>query len=168
MPQSAALIKQPNSQHCFVCGVKNPYGLNLNFYDDGNGEVTSNYTVPDRYQGYPGRVHGGIVASMLDEVLGRTLMIGDPNHFSVSAKLTIRYRKPIPLNTPLRLVGRIIRRRGNSAVAKAELRLPDESVAAEAEAILMEASDFILDEENLDRLGWKVQPDNSAGRESEK
>jgi acyl-coenzyme A thioesterase PaaI-like protein len=168
MPQSTAIFKQPNSHHCFVCGIKNPYGLNLQFYDDGKGEVTSTYTVSERYQGYPGTVHGGIVASMLDEVVGRTLMIGDPDHFGVSAKLTVRYRKPIPLNTPLQLVGRIIRRRGRSVVAKAELRLPDESIGAEAEAIIIDAPGFLVDEETLDRLGWKVQPDNEVSQGSEK
>jgi hypothetical protein len=51
---------QPNSRHCFVCGLENQFGLKLRFYETGPGEVTAEYTVPDQFQGYPGLVHGGI------------------------------------------------------------------------------------------------------------
>ena len=70
--------KQPNSRNCFVCGVENTYGLNLSFYSTKLGEVTVETVVPDRFQGYPGVVHGGIVASLVDEVLGRAHMGEDP------------------------------------------------------------------------------------------
>lgn len=153
--------KQPNSRDCFVCGVENPYGLHLQFYDDGEGQVMAEHTVEERFQGYPGTVHGGIIASMLDEVVGRTLMAGDPNHFFVSAKLTIRYRKTVPLGQPLKLSGKLIRDRGRTAVAKAELRLPDGSIGAEAEAILVDVPFEITSGENFERLGWKVYPDVS-------
>ena len=63
--------KQPNSDMCFVCGRNNPAGLYMQFFDNGLDEVISNYTVPERYQSYPGIVHGGILASMLDEVVQR-------------------------------------------------------------------------------------------------
>jgi acyl-coenzyme A thioesterase PaaI-like protein len=157
--------KQPNSRDCFVCGLENPYGLHLQFYDDGEGQVMAEYTVADRFQGYPGTVHGGIIASMLDEVVGRTLMAGDPNHFFVSAKLTIRYRKTVPLGQPLKLSGKLIRDRGRTAVAKAELRLPDGSIGAEAEAILVDVPFEITEGVNFERLGWKVYPDDPASEE---
>ena len=64
-------IMQPNSRHCFVCGLENNYGLKLRFKETGPGEVTADYTVPEHFQGYPGVVHGGIVTAMLDEVTGR-------------------------------------------------------------------------------------------------
>lgn len=153
--------KQPNSRHCFVCGVENPHGLHLQFYDDGEGQVLAEYTVEERFQGYPGTVHGGIIASMLDEVVGRTLMAGDPNHFFVSAKLTVRYRKSVPIGQPLRLTGKLVRDRGRSAVAKAELRLPDGSIGAEAEAILVDAPFQLTEDIDLETLGWKVYPDYS-------
>ena len=71
-------MKQPNSNHCFVCGRNNPYGLHLKFYESSPGEVIVEYTVPEQFQGYPGVVHGGVVAAILDEVTGRTQMGGDP------------------------------------------------------------------------------------------
>jgi hypothetical protein len=69
--------KQPNSRHCFVCGLENEYGLGLRFYEIGPDEVTATVSIPEQYQGYPGVVHGGITAAMLDEVLGRAAMVGD-------------------------------------------------------------------------------------------
>jgi uncharacterized protein (TIGR00369 family) len=157
--------KQPNSRQCFVCGVENPYGLHLQFFDDGEDRVLAEYTVEERFQGYPGTVHGGIIASMLDEVLGRTLMAGDPNHFFVSAKLTVRYRKSVPIGQPLRLTGKLVRERGRTAVAQAELRLPDGSIGAEAEAILVDAPFRLTDAMDLETLGWKVYPDSSTEQE---
>jgi uncharacterized protein (TIGR00369 family) len=153
------LNQQPNSRHCFVCGLENANGLGLRFYDNGEEEVIAHYSVPDHFEGYPGTVHGGIVASMLDEVVGRTRMIKDPDHFTVSAKLTIRYRKPIPIGAPLKMVGRIVRDRGRSMVAKAELWLPDSTIGAEAEAILIDAPDFSTDTTDFEALGWKIYPE---------
>ena len=109
---TAAPMKQPNSLNCFVCGVENPVGLHLTFYEQPDGEVTCDVTLPERYQGYPGIVHGGIVASMLDEIAGRAAMQGNPERFMMTAKLQVRYRKPVPIGQPLRLVGWLSRRRG--------------------------------------------------------
>ena len=79
--QDKIKIKQPNSRYCFVCGRENPYGLKMSFYEVEPGHALAEYTVPEHYQGYPGIVHGGIVATMLDETLGRAAMVGDQNHF---------------------------------------------------------------------------------------
>ena len=68
------LHKQPNSDDCFICGRNNPHGLYMTFYDNGEDEVHSHYTVSDAYQGYPDVVHGGIVAAMLDEAVGHCVL----------------------------------------------------------------------------------------------
>ena len=73
---------QPNSRHCFVCGIANPFGLGLRFYQTGLGEVAAEVTVPEHFQGYPGIVHGGVVAAMLDEIAGRA-------HSTTSAKALV-------------------------------------------------------------------------------
>lgn len=165
MPPLEFNHKQPNSRNCFVCGVENPHGLHLQFYDDGESTVYAEITVPERFQGYPGTVHGGIIASMLDEVVGRTLIAGDPNHFFVSAKLTVRYRKPVPIGQPLKLLGEILRTRGRTGVAKAVLRLPDGSIGAEVEAILIDAPFQITEAADFESLGWKVYPDDPPSGE---
>ncbi len=151
--------KQPNSRNCFVCGVENPVGLHLAFYDVGEGEVICDVTLPDRYQGYPGVVHGGIVASMLDEVAGRAAMQGDTTRFMMTAKLNVRYRKPIPIGERLRLVGRQESRRGRLTSVRGEIWLPDGSLGAEADALLSDIPDIFEGAADIERLGWRVYPD---------
>ena len=54
--------KQPNSRHCFICGLENEVGLGMAFYEVGPGEVTAEVIIPEQYQGYPGVVHGGMLS----------------------------------------------------------------------------------------------------------
>ncbi len=149
-------IKQPNSEMCFVCGRHNPVGLYMRFYDNGSDEVVSDYTVPARYQSYPGMVHGGVLAAMLDEVVARVSMIGDPHHFMMSVKLEVRYRKPVPVETPIRVVGRIVRLRGRLGRAEGRILLPDGAVACEAEMTLADIPAELLPASRLAELGWAV------------
>lgn len=152
------LTRQPNSDDCFVCGRRNPRGLYMVFYDNGANEVYSDYTVPAVYEGYPGIVHGGIVAAMLDEVVGRVAMIGDHHHFMMSVKLEVKYRQPVPSETPLRVVGRIVRLRGRLGKAVGEVRLPDGQLAAEAAMTLADVPAEMLNGVDLEALGWYVDP----------
>ena len=147
---------QPNSRHCFVCGLANPFGLQLRFFDSSAGEVTAEYTVPEHFQGYPGVVHGGIVAAMLDEVCGRAHMGGDPPRFMYTARLDIRYRQNVPVGEPLRLVGKAGKSRGRTATSTGQILGPDGSVLAEAEALLVDVPEDVVGTANLEALGWKV------------
>ncbi len=151
--------KLPNSSHCFVCGLDNDYGLKLSFYQEESGAVVVDYVVPDHYQGYPGVVHGGIVTTLMDEVIGRVLMTEDPIRFMFTAKLTTRYRRPVPTGKPIRIVGRVIKDRGRMAEAKAELFGPDGELLAEAEGVMVALSKNALQTMNIEALGWKVYPD---------
>ena len=72
--------KQPNSDHCFVCGRDNPRGLRMTFYDNGDDEVVSDFTIAPEYEGYPSIVHGGILVTNLDEIVGRISLIDDFDH----------------------------------------------------------------------------------------
>ena len=78
------------------------------FYDNGQDEVYAEYVVSADYQGYPGIVHGGVQAAILDEIVGRVAMIEDHHHFMMSAKLEVKYRHPVPTETPLRVVARLV------------------------------------------------------------
>lgn len=157
--ESQLLIRQPNSDHCFVCGRQNPHGLYMTFYDNGRNEVISEYIVGDAYQGYPGVVHGGIVAAMLDEVVARVSMIGDHHHFMMSVKLEVKYRHPIPTDTPLKIVGRIVKLRGRLGKAVGEILLPDGIIAAESEMTLADVPAELIEGVNLEALGWRVDSD---------
>ncbi len=147
---------QPNSRHCFVCGLENPNGLQLRFYETGPGEVTADYTVPDRFQGYPGVVHGGIVTAMLDEVTGRAHMHGEQTRFMFTAKLEIRFRKNVPIGQPLRVVGQVEKSKTRMASSIGKIYGPDGDLLAEAKALLVNLPEDAINEVNLEDLGWKV------------
>jgi uncharacterized protein (TIGR00369 family) len=153
-------VKQPNSRNCFACGLENPHGLGLEFYELGPDRLESHFTVPTHFEGYPGVVHGGIVASMLDEMVSRAAMIGQHNHFMMTAKLEIRYRKPVPTGERLHLTARLTRPAGRVATASAQIDLADGTVAAEADATLVPMPGGSKDDALLDSLGWKLYPDN--------
>jgi acyl-coenzyme A thioesterase PaaI-like protein len=152
-------IKQPGSSKCFVCGVDNPHGLHLNFYTVEPGKVETVYTVPDHFQSYPGVVHGGIIASMMDEVMGRVFMDNDSDRFMVTAELKIRYRKPVPVNQPLTLRGWAVKDRGRMAQAQGEILGPDGDQLVVGEIIVADIPAEIRGTGSLDAMGWKVYPD---------
>jgi uncharacterized protein (TIGR00369 family) len=157
--EGTALHRQPNSRHCFVCGLENAIGLKVRFDDNGADEVRVTYTVGDQYQGYPGVVHGGVVAAMLDEVAGRVMMIDDHNRFFMTARMTLRYRRPVPTETELTMVGQLVSESKRAVQAHAEIRLPDGSLAAEADVTLVPLADGVLPDDDLEALGWQVYED---------
>lgn len=152
---------QANSHSCFVCGLANPFGLKLRFYTTGENEVTAEYIVPEHYQGYPGVVHGGIVAAMLDEAAGRSLMGGNPPRFMYTARMEIRYRKNVPVGQKLNVIGRATRNKGRTATASSGLYLEDGTLLAEADVLLVDVPEEMLRGVDLEALGWKVYDDVS-------
>jgi acyl-coenzyme A thioesterase PaaI-like protein len=151
---------QPNSRMCFVCGIENPFGLHLRFYDSGPGEVTAEVTVSPRHQGYPGIVHGGVVAAMLDEGAGRSQMGSVENpRFMFTARLEVRYRKNVPVGKPLRLVGRAGLSKSRTAEATSTIYDMDGNILAEADALMVNVPPTMMESADPEALGWKVYPD---------
>lgn len=152
------MIKQPSSRDCFVCGVENDHGLHLEFYENSSGDVIVDYIIADHFQGYPGIAHGGIVASLVDEVLGRVHMGSNSEspRFMYTAKLTINYRKSVPLGTPIRIIGKKKGSKGRVATSTAQIYGPEDKLLVEAEAILVDVPKENLDPVDLEALGWKV------------
>jgi len=147
---------QPNSKSCFVCGLSNPHGLQLRFYSTGPEEITTEIVVPDHYQGYPGVVHGGIVAAMLDEAAGRSLMGGDPPRFMYTARINVRYRKNVPTGQPLILIGKVTKNKARTAAANSALYTADGTLLAEADVLLVDVPKEMLQNVDLEKIGWKV------------
>jgi uncharacterized protein (TIGR00369 family) len=149
--------QQPNSRTCFACGMENEAGLRLRFFDDGSTEVVADFTLASDHEGYPGIAHGGIVAAILDEVAGRTMMIGDHQRFFITAKMEIRYRQPVPIGRPLQAVGRMTRQRGRLTFAHAEIHSPGRAVLAEADLLFACLPQAILDpREAAEKFGWRL------------
>jgi len=152
------LKKQPNSRMCFICGLQNPIGLKLAFYQDAEADqVRAEITVPDEYQGYPGVVHGGIVSAILDEVAGRAIMLRrSDDDLMATLRLTVRFRRPTPTETPLTAVGWVERTSGVGARVAGEIRTPDGTVTAECDAVLADVPEQFYTSWEEEKVYWKV------------
>jgi acyl-coenzyme A thioesterase PaaI-like protein len=123
--------KQQNSKMCFLCGLKNPFGLKGNFYELENNEIVCLFTPAEEHQSYPGRLHGGIITAVLDETIGRAIMMTAKEEiWGVTIEFTTRFRKQIPLNQELRVVGRITNETNRAFEGTGEILLPNGEVAA--------------------------------------
>jgi acyl-coenzyme A thioesterase PaaI-like protein len=157
--------KQPNSKMCFICGLKNPVGLHLHFYEIEPGIVESTYIAPEHFQGYPGVLHGGIVGAILDEISGRSQMGSDSltPRFMFTARLEVKYRKNVPIGKPLRLVGKAGKSKGKTAEAWAGIyNAETDELLAEGNALLINVPQDQFDISKLRELDWKIYPDESA------
>lgn len=136
-------------------------GLQMDFYTTAPGRCRAELTLSSHYEGYPGVVHGGILASILDETGGRAYM-DDPSHFMVTAQLNVRYRKPVPTETPLVAIGTAGERRGRVSHAHSEIVNLDGDVLAEAELVLVDIPESQLNAVDPEALGWRVTTDEEG------
>ena len=133
--------KQHISKNCLVCGIENPFGLKTKFYELENKEVVAYFTPHTYHQSYPGILHGGISATILDETIGRAIMAHyGQESFGVTIELNLKYKKPVPLGVELKVVGRIINDKGRIFEGTGELILPDGEVAVSASGRYMKRS----------------------------
>ena len=128
----------PEHGPCLVCGTDNPYGFGFIFFSDGE-RVIAEGTLRRPQQGPPGHAHGGSLAAVLDEAMGRALWV--MGHKVVAAHLEFDYRHPTPLDVPLRVEAWMDHRRTKSIVTKATLALPDGTVTVEGTGVFVEMGD---------------------------
>ena len=94
--------KQRSSKMCVICGMDNPIGLRAQFYNMEDGSVVTPFRYTENHQSFPGRVHGGLVAAMLDELGLRALWAkSSEDVFGVTMSLDVKYRKPVPYHEDL-------------------------------------------------------------------
>ena len=120
---------------CFACGKANPIGLKLEF--ERNDEECSATFIPQReHQSYDGRMHGGLISTLLDEVMGNYLYIttGKPAY---TAKIEVRFRQPVFIGEKFKAVARLKRKKGRLVEMTAQIIKEDGVLAAEAEAKMM-------------------------------
>ena len=154
--------KQPNSHMCFVCGLDNAFGLKARFFEIEGRELVGLFTPSEEHQGYPGRLHGGIASTILDETVGRAVLIDNPDSWWVTVELSVRFRKPIPLNETIRVVGRITGSRGRIYEGNGEILLPDGNpgVTAIAKYFLQPIADITGSIDFADEM-WEVVREDS-------
>lgn len=124
---------------CFACGPDNPIGLRLRYEVlDGGTRVRAECLPDPAFQGWDSVLHGGILAAMLDETISKVgvALLGG---MMLTARLEVRYRKPVPIGRKVVLEGRLLRRRGDLIEARAEARLDDGTLVAEATGKCMRA-----------------------------
>lgn len=149
--------KQPNSKMCFACGLENPIGLKMAFYEDDKGRVVAEFTPGDEHQGYPGVVHGGIVAALLDEVLGRVAIAAE--RWMVTARINIRFRRPIPLGETLTVMGEELGWKKRLLEAQGQIRLANGQIGAEATGTFIEIPPEQVEGMEEALAFWQVVPD---------
>lgn len=117
------ISKQRNSKMCMICGLDNEYGVNAPFYNMEDGSVMSVFQYKWQHQSYPGRVHGGLITAMLDEMGLRSLWAKELSEatFGVTLSLDTKYRKPIPYETDLIGRGIVVRETSKFLVTDASI-----------------------------------------------
>ncbi len=136
-PAAQTLDEQAN--HCFGCGPDNPQGLHLEFTfhaeDLANVTVSATVTLTRAHEGPPGHIHGGIIATLMDEAmskLNRPLEV-----LAMTRNLEVDYLRPSPLLIPLTLTGRHLRREGRKLFHAATLHHPDGTLLAQAKGFFL-------------------------------
>jgi len=126
---------------CFVCGEKNDFGLHARFFETDTNELVAIINPSEKHQGYPGRLHGGIAATILDETIARSICNGkDEQLWGVTLELKTKFRKPIPLGQEIKIVARITNEGTRSFEGTGEIILPNGDIAVSAEGKYLKIS----------------------------
>ncbi|MEM7412309.1 MAG: PaaI family thioesterase [Myxococcota bacterium] len=121
---------------CFGCGHQNAQGLRLVFRVTGPDAVEADYTAPEHFCGAPNVVHGGIQATLLDEVMGIAVHVGSGGDRAehVTAEMSLRYRRPAHAGRPLRVRARFLRSEGRDFFAEGQILDAEGEILTRAES----------------------------------
>ena len=150
------------ARFCFGCWPENARGLGLKFRLE-HGRAVAEFTPAGYLQGYPGFVHGGGVATMLDEAMGWAVY--GRGTWAMTARLSMRFRRSVPLNKPLAVSGWVTRDRGRFLEVRAEARTRDGRLLAEADGMFVRVTGRQADE--LRRLYESALAPEATGRQTE-
>ena len=132
MPQ---LFAHGAVHNCFGCGQTNKSGLRLKFFVGEDQRILCRVRIPRRFQGPPGYVHGGVIATLLDEAMSKS-----NRQFGVLAmtrQMEVEYLKPVPLSTPIEISARHVSASGRKHHCEAEIAAADGTVLARGKALFI-------------------------------
>lgn len=161
------LKKQQNSRKCLVCGLKNDFGLKASFYETDQDEVIAIFKPLEEHQSYPGRLHGGIAGAILDETIGRAIMCKDDKLWGVTVELNLKYKKPVPLDEELRVVGRITKDSKRLFEGTGEIVLPNGDIAVTASGKYMKMPIDKIADFDTEEQEWRIVPSDHEPTEIE-
>jgi acyl-coenzyme A thioesterase PaaI-like protein len=124
-----------DNHRCFVCGKDNPDGLHLEFELAGASGVQTTYVIPERFQGFAGIAHGGILATILDECMVNAVWLRGST--AVTARLEVRLRRPVGVGTRLTFRAEIVRQSPRRFEVTSHATLEDGTVVADGKALLV-------------------------------
>lgn len=142
----------PEHGMCFICGSENPNGLGLRWYVGDDGLIHTSFTLTSAQQGPPGHAHGGVLAAILDEIMGTAAWHG--GHMVLAANLNIDFRLPVPLGIPLTATGSISHQDGRKVFTRGEIKLPDQNVATVGKGLFIEDKKLFIDRDGSEFLKW--------------
>jgi uncharacterized protein (TIGR00369 family) len=106
---------------CFGCGPANPFGLHLNFeLGPKQDSYICHFELGVNFSGPPSHAHGGIIATILDEAMGKALKL--KGKVALTRNMSVDYLRPVPLGQPLVVEGHVVRVRGRALYNRAEIR----------------------------------------------
>lgn len=126
--------KQTNSKNCIICGMSNPAGVKAPFYEMEDDSVVTLFSYSSEHQSYPGRVHGGMITCMLDELIGRVIWVTDPTILAVTLDINVKFRKPVPYDTQLIGMGTVVKNGSRAYTGNACIKDMQGNVLAEGTA----------------------------------
>ncbi len=121
---------------CFGCGQANPVGLHLEFFLAEDSAVVSFATIADTYEGPPGYLHGGIIATLLDEAMSKAVRAC--GLVAMTRRLEVDYLRPVPSGSPIRIEGRVVRGDGRKHWTEARILDANGVVIAEGKGLFIE------------------------------
>lgn len=140
--QTIAQTIDEQAGQCFGCGPKNPQGLRLSFLlDNETHTATAPVHLTRLHEGAPGYIHGGIIATLMDEIMSK---LNRPfGVLAMTRHIEVDYLRPSPIGRDLVLTGRHIRRDGRKLFHEAELTLPDGTVLARSKGLFVALEDRV-------------------------
>ena len=152
------LNKQNNSGDCIICGVNNPLSVKASFYEVEGEYIVATAVPRNEHQSYPNRMHGGMISALLDETVGRAIMITKPDQWGVTSELNVKFRKPVPLDKQIFCVGKVVKERGMTFLAKGIIEDEDGTLLAHGYATYVKLPlDKIAETQDV---GWvKIEDD---------